>query len=564
MTRLTSEQAEAKEYLDTRVSRKRGVRELVMHFALGPDENLRLRLREALARFPDDLPHEIEETRSDRNLTASLKEYAERHAGLGDIANYRKHTTEDKQVVISYQPPVPATPEQTQQIAENATYLQEMAVLGWAERSLADNTLSDGMALADAVALARERDKASMFEERRDVGEHAPQSLIAAIAACIIRFGAPSNQDREWALDVLARIEGMKERSDTFYGSKIPWQPTISLITGLAHIRESHPSDVELARRLMRLTVYPLEEISNLAFATLFRDPDPRVAWVTAQLVLELAIYHRPKIKKDGRRDDRVNRAVRKRSLIRALRALGGSEIAPLTPLPPAWVRTPRRGWDGQLEDEFTWAEPNPFFDAQFAANVFQHLPIEAWCQSDMYRPLLQRTLKQFVAWTSERLMPSWREHGEDGDSYKVIEWTRLLGDLLARAAPYYETEVVSQEFLAPFLTDDQNGLLVLAPLVDRTVARHVLDVQTILSNTFALLNDCVERVVRDRVFNPATYRAGEVRGSELPELIQALLCVAVEKADGAARFVNGDWSQINLIMPLVTRLVTATGWSLS
>ena len=560
--RLTSEQVEAKKYLDTRASRKRGVRELVMHFALGPDENLGLRLKEALARFPDDLPYEIEEIRSDPNLTASLKEEAKRHAGLGDIANYRKHNTDGEQIVISYQSPVTATPEQTQQIVANAAYLQEMAVLGWARKSLVDNALADDMALADAIALARERDEASTFKERQDVGGHAPQSMIAAIAACIIRFGAPSNQDREWALYVLARIEGMKERSDTSYDSKIPWHPTISLITGLAHIRESHPSDVELARRLMRLTVYPLEEISNLAFATLFRDPDPRVAWVTAQLVLELGISYRPEIKKDGRRDDRVNRAARKRSLIRALRALGGSEIAPLTPLPPAWVRTPRRGWDGQLEDEFTWAEPNPFFDAQFAANIFQHLPIEAWCQSDMYRPLLQRTLKQFVAWTSERLMPSWREHGEDGDSYKVIEWTRLLGDLLARAAPYYETEVVSQEFLAPFLTDDQNGLLVLAPFVDRTVARHVLDAQTIPSNTFALLNDCVERVVRDRVFNPAAYRAGEVRGSELPELIQALLYVAVEKADGAARFVNGDWSQINLIMPLVTRLVTATGWS--
>ena len=164
----------------------------------------------------------------------------------------------------------------------------------------------------------------------------------------------------------------------------------------------------------MRLTVYPLEEISNLAFATLFRDPDPRVAWVTAQLVLELAIYHRPKIKKDGRRDDRVNRAARKRSLIRALRALGRSEIAPLTPLPPAWVRTPRRGWDGQLEDEFTWAEPNPFFDAQFAANVFQHsshrslVPIRHVPSTIATSPL-----SSYVAWTSERLMPSWREHGE-------------------------------------------------------------------------------------------------------------------------------------------------------
>ena len=95
-------------------------------------------------------------------------------------------------------------------------------------------------------------------------------------------------------------------------------------------MRESNPSDVELARRLVRLTVYPLGEVRNRAFAALFRDSDPRVAWITAQLALELAIYHRPEIKKDGRRDDRVNQAARKKSLRRALRALGGNGITPL------------------------------------------------------------------------------------------------------------------------------------------------------------------------------------------------------------------------------------------
>lgn len=37
---------------------------------------------------------------------------------------------------------------------------------------------------------------------------------------------------------------------------------------------------------------------------------------------------------------------------------------------------------------------------------------------------------------------------------------------------------------------------------------------------------------------------------------------VNVERAMGAARFVNGDWSEIGLVMPTVTRLVKATGWS--
>ncbi len=37
---------------------------------------------------------------------------------------------------------------------------------------------------------------------------------------------------------------------------------------------------------------------------------------------------------------------------------------------------------------------------------------------------------------------------------------------------------------------------------------------------------------------------------------------VNVERAMGAARFVNGDCFEIGLVMPTVTRLVKATGWS--
>ena len=47
----------------------------------------------------------------------------------------------------------------------------------------------------------------------------------------------------------------------------------------------------------------------------------------------------------------------------------------------------------------------------------------------------------------------------------------------------------------------------------DMTVTRHVLDAPTVPANTLDLLNDCVERVVRDRVFDPNSYRAGQVHG---------------------------------------------------
>jgi hypothetical protein len=163
--------------------------------------------------------------------------------------------------------------------------------------------------------------------------------------------------------------------------------------------------------------------------------------------------------------------------------------------------------------------------------------------------------------------MPSWlkgmHKRRWEREGVSLIEWNSVLGDLLARAAPFLDAEFVRNELLPPFLTEDEEGLAVLAGFTDMTVTRQVLDAPTIPANTLPLLNDCVDRVVRDKCFDQKSYRAGQVHGHDLPRLIKALLFVAVEtEAPGAARFANGDWSQISMVMPIVTKLVTATGWS--
>jgi hypothetical protein len=162
--------------------------------------------------------------------------------------------------------------------------------------------------------------------------------------------------------------------------------------------------------------------------------------------------------------------------------------------------------------------------------------------------------------------MPSWLGEQERralsrGDA-RLMEWEAALGDLLARAAPFFDTAFVRGEFLAPFMTEDEEGLGVLAAFADMTVRRHVMDASEIPVNTLELLDECATRVIGDGTFK-SRRRGGEVYGHDLPELIRALLFAAAEKnAPRAARFANGDWSEIGIVMPLVTRLMTAVGWS--
>ena len=48
-----------------------------------------------------------------------------------------------------------------------------------------------------------------------------------------------------------------------------------------------------------------------------------------------------------------------------------------------------------------------------------------------------------------------------------------------------------------------------------------------------------------------------------MPKLVRALLFVNFDKTtSGSARFANGDWTQVSRLVPIVSRLVKATGWS--
>ena len=565
LSHLTGAKAQAKEFLDSRQIHKREVRELAMRFALSKDDGLRERFKEALARFPDNLPYEIEEDRRSPAATASLKENAERWAGLGDIMNYRKNATGADEVLFSYEPPNPLTPAQKKLLAESSTSLQEYSVIAWATKSLKANKLDDVVSLEDAIAFARTRDNATILVERNDAGEHSAQTTISAVAVVVIRFGPDAGADYDWAWDVMERVAVMTEPKDTFPGSKIPWHPANHLVAALVHDRRSDAPRKVSVRRLFELTAHPLDDVAKFAFSGLFMDSDEHVRWVAAQLAMDLSLSYWFEINAEGDRDEKIDRNTRKHSLAHALERLDQTTASPLTDVPPAWVKAKRPPRFGRSGEEAEWEDADPSFNAQFAAKMFPLLPIETWCQSAVYKPMLEITLRQLVAWTAERLMPSWekRRRASDRSTTELVEWNSTLGDLLARAAPFFETEFVRQEFLAPFLTDDEEGLAVLSQFADMTVTRQVLDATTIPANTFDLLNDCVERVVRDKVFDPNSYRAGEVYGWDLPKLITALLFVAVEvEAPGAVRFANGEWFQIGIVMPMVTKLVTGTGWS--
>jgi hypothetical protein len=123
--------------------------------------------------------------------------------------------------------------------------------------------------------------------------------------------------------------------------------------------------------------------------------------------------------------------------------------------------------------------------------------------------------------------------------------------------------EEAKKDLLAPIVALDNDACWsLLSPFADAYVCRHILDAPEVPAGAVELLSICLEKVLASPEFKHTTYRAGEFNGYDLPHLIETLLFVSVERAALAARYVNGDWSGIGLILPIVDRFVRAGGWS--
>jgi hypothetical protein len=130
--------------------------------------------------------------------------------------------------------------------------------------------------------------------------------VVASVAACVIRFGDPQSDDYEWAWDVMARVEAMKEPGDVYGGARIPWHPATRLVIALHQDQRSASPRANNAERLLKLALHRLDSVSELAFDALFADKDEHLRWVAGRLAVNLCILHRGEFK-EGRWDQGPN-----------------------------------------------------------------------------------------------------------------------------------------------------------------------------------------------------------------------------------------------------------------
>lgn len=248
---------------------------------------------------------------------------------------------------------------------------------------------------------------------------------------------------------------------------------------------------------------------------------------------------------------------------------------APLPLPPPAWVKVGQgkgrrryQGYEDYDADDATdaadaWGEPDVFWRSKQAAEILKRIPLNEVMSSSTKGALLD-FFGGVLDWTNQTNAPPWVKSGRrDRPVTRILEWTRTLGSRLGHVAGLVPLADFQARFLNAILDlEGDNCWALLSPFASAYICAYVYDAPVVPADAVAMLDLCLERLLRSSSFNRDVYRGREFSGFDQPDLVRTLMFVSVERADLAARYVNGDWSEIGRILPLVDKFVRAGGWA--
>ncbi|WP_333593977.1 hypothetical protein, partial [Anaerospora hongkongensis] len=566
---------EAVKTANGRKCRRMSLRDLTPLFILNHDKEIRQATREVLARFPVDLPFTYEEEKTSQSRVKELLSTAEIWAEWGKQENYKMspNAEDESSVIVQLENPKTETPEMQAELARQATHMRELAMWNWVHNTFETSSLCSDMKLAEVIQIAMEFDHPDLFSGRTSDNTLLLGS-VAGVAAAILCF--LNREDQEsilWASEVIARAYNTPEIEHTVHSSRaiLPWHPCIFVARALtAEIQQN--SDPVSKEKLLVLAGHPLECISLEALKGAFDcwDVDNRLAWTALDLGLRLSIgSRRHGVRSAYGYDSTEDETTRQQAVNKALKVYFESQdYINLTPPPQPWVQTAiKKNVLGKLFGSAqTWHEPDQFWRWDYAPKVLKQVAIEKIMLDPARRAQFMCLCDSLLSWTFEKISPSWQSDASqkrDRRKTELFEWRRELSQLLANISGFLDTDVVRTRFLNPiFVQKDELCASFLAPFIRRFTRMYILNTKMVGNNVIQILDSCIDRLLLDPTFKRTGNRDGVLYGINLPHIVRDLFFISVEKADGAARFANGRWDEIDIVLPVIDKFVRNAGWA--
>lgn len=566
-----------------RPCRRIDVRQLAFGLVVHHDEQLRGAAQAAICAFPQNIPFRFEEQKQDAQFIAGRQHTAAIWAEIGHGNNYSLEPTTDKhRFQLKFDNPKLKEAPAVVQLREHEDRSSRLGLLMWANQCIETQQLAPSYTIAAALQQAIAMDVPGIIDA---VSTNLPfpgnpADIIAAVAATAICFADQVPEDeRKWAENALLRTLRVPNffNEGTDAGSSIPFNPKIYAVKGLAACITQGSCVLEAQLALLQAAANPSEEVSAAAIHAGLGlwDTQPDFAWLMLDLALQISIGQRPKklVSAFGYGHD-SNMPYLEQVASLATNRLGSivNWDKKLVSLPAAWgelFESPNI--DHILKPRFPTRrkiylqEPDPFLRWDFLRKFLLAIPVAKMMRSAPQRTELLHLCEQLVLWTTERLHPLClaalppKEQPEMRKA-QLWEWNDQLFRFLAYVALELDLNDAKNIILQPLArlkTKIQISLL--QPFITE-LSCIVMDRPILNLNAIELLKNCAHHLMTFKDWRDARVGDGRIHKLHWSIIIQSICFVQVESARLSARFANGNWQDIESLLPVFDPMIKAGG----
>lgn len=263
------------------------LRDMIGSYLFNSNAELKTEFTQRINAISEDglsLPFDFAEQQADEAIAQELRESIQRLKAMATPDNWKIGQEIENGFTIEYCPPSELAVS-AEFMAEQGQQQKAMRLAMWAEKSLEERIMSDGITLPDAIALADELDADDLFDSPatdNDFHLKNRRGAVAGVAAMVARFDNEITPETiVWIKETLYRaLDTPLDASPFLYEqSEILFDPQVLATDGLTALVERNLADSEDEEALLLLVCHPLDKVKKTAFRGL------AVCWKTKPLL---------------------------------------------------------------------------------------------------------------------------------------------------------------------------------------------------------------------------------------------------------------------------------------
>lgn len=534
--------------------------------------------------FKDNPPYFYEHEKNDLKLKADNTLLYNQFSELGNRDNYRFNIdpTAPNQIQIEFYNPLADTDEVRSQNEKLSLISNTFTLLIWVKETIEKNRLHHSLTLDQAVSIAKNLDIPEILQENdaNFVDENTlfpadallkRNTLISVLGtAAIVKLYSSDTSHIIWAEEFCVKFFDERESMLLTWKQINSYSENLLSFFSLTLLGDIRLGDIseEKIRLYFELLTYRFDCIyeHNISIIWKLLDLNNHFSWVCLDFMLRLSSFNDELSLSRNDAQEHHNKFLTNQLQTTLVNYFEDNTFSDLYVPPAPWVESSKESVED--DNKVVWTRSRDRWDTEKVTKIILSIPVVEVMSSE-YKYNFINFFNRLIEWTIQYSnIPdgysknTTQKFYDDHMNKLDYKWNHSLSSILFQLIDFYSFDEFKSIFLENIGKSKNSELSYeIFNFLAASIMGAIMDRKDFSGSYFPILDWTIDLILNDNVFNKTFNPQGKLSDPDIESIIKNMFFILDQTCSKSARFANNDWSEVNIIIPLVEKLVLRVGW---